>query len=139
MSRRALRCRGIVGGIGEGPALVADTRISFWGGFDPVTGKVVEAGSPLEGQDLTGKVVVFRSTKGSSGTSRMLRLARIAGKFPAAFVNTDLDELGVLACVAQRLPLVTDLEEDPFTSIRNGDWVRVDADGGRIEVEPCQP
>jgi hypothetical protein len=134
MATRVYRCRRIVGGVGEGPALVADTRISFWGGFDPVTGRVVEVGSPLEGQSLADKVVVFRSTKGSSGSSRMLRLARIANKFPAAFVNLELDELSVLSCVAQDLPLVVDLEADPFEVIRTGDWVRVDADKGTVEV-----
>jgi hypothetical protein len=95
---------------------------------------VVEVGSPLEGQSLENKVVVFRSTKGSSGSSRMLRLARIAQKFPAAFINLELDELSVLSCVAQNLPLVVDLEANPFEAIRTGDWVRVDADSGIVEV-----
>jgi len=135
VSRKVLRGRKVVGGFAEGPALVADTRLSFWGGFDPVAGRIVEVGSPLEGQEVTGKVLVFRSTKGSSGTSRMLRLAKITGRFPAAFINTDLDELSVLACVAQKLPLVTDLDENPFAAIKTGDWVRVDADRGIIEVE----
>jgi len=136
MSASGMRCRTIVGGFGEGPAVVADTRISFWGGFDPITGKIVEVGSPLEGECLEGKVVVFRSTKGSSGSSRMLRLAKITGKFPVAFINTELDELSVLSCVAQRLPLVTDLDCDPFEAIQTGDWVRVDADRGVVQVIP---
>jgi uncharacterized protein len=136
MGTRIYRCRRIVGGVGAGRALVADTRISFWGGFDPVTGKVVEVGNPLEGQGLENKVVVFRSTKGSSGSSRMLRLARIARKFPAAFINIELDELSVLSCVAQNLPLVVDLEANPFEAIHTGDWVRVDADNGIVEVTP---
>ena len=134
MATRTLRGRAIVGGLGEGPALVADTRLSFWGGFDPVTGKIVEVGSPLEGECLEGKVVVFRSTKGSSGSSRMLRLAKITGKFPAAFINTELDELSVLSCVVQELPLVTDLDGNPFEAIQTGDWVRVDGDHGIVQV-----
>ena len=134
MTMKTYRCRKIVGGVGEGRALVADTRISFWGGFDPVTGIIVEVGNPLEGECVANRVVVFRSTKGSSGTSRMLRLAKISGKFPVAFINTELDELSVLGCVAQRLPLVTDLDCDPFDAIRTGDWVRVDADRGLVEI-----
>jgi len=138
MAKGTFKCRKVVGGVGEGPALVADTRISFWGGFDPVTGKVVEVGNPLEGQSVGGRVVVFRSTKGSSGTSRMLRLAKITGEFPAAFINTELDELSVISCVAQRLPLVTDLECNPFEAIHTGDWVKVDADNGIVEVTSHQ-
>jgi predicted aconitase/predicted aconitase with swiveling domain len=139
MGTESYNCRKVVGGVGEGPALVADTRISFWGGFDPVTGKIVEVGNPLEGESLEKMVVVFRSTKGSSGSSRMLRLAKISGKSPVAFVNIELDELSVLSCVAQDLPLVTDLECNPFEAIRTGDWVKVDADRGVVEVTPWQP
>ena len=139
MGTETYNCRKVVGGVAEGPALVADTRISFWGGFDPVTGIIVEVGSPLEGESLEKKVVVFRSTKGSSGSSRMLRLAKISGKSPVAFVNIELDELSVLSCVAQDLPLVTNLECDPFEAIRTGDWVKVDADRGVVEVTPRQP
>ncbi len=134
MTIKTLHGRRVVGGFGEGPALVADTRISFWGGFDPVTGKIIEVGSPFEGECIEGKVVVFRSTKGSSGSSRMLRLAKITGKFPAAFINTELDELSVLSCVVQQLPLVTDLDGDPFKAIKTGDWVKVDADHGIVQV-----
>ncbi len=34
MPTTTYRCRKVVGGVGEGLALVADTRISFWGGFE---------------------------------------------------------------------------------------------------------
>jgi predicted aconitase with swiveling domain len=136
MAAKKLYGRRVVGGYGEGPALVADTYISFWGGFDPVSGKIIEVGHPLEGECVKGKVVVFRSTKGSSGSSRILRLTKKTGQFPAAFINTELDELSVLSCVAQRLPLVTDLDADPYEAIQTGDWVKVDADRGVVEVFP---
>ncbi|UCF96961.1 MAG: DUF521 domain-containing protein [Spirochaetaceae bacterium] len=132
MPKREYRCRKVVGGVGEGPALVADTRISFWGGFDPNSGRIIEVGNPLEGRAIDGSIMVFRSTKGSSGTSRVLRLARSAGHFPAAFINNELDELSVLTCVAQRLPMVIDFESDPFTDLTNGEWLRVDADRGFV-------
>ena len=101
-----------------------------------MSGKIIEVGHPLEGECVKGKVVVFRSTKGSSGSSRILRLTKKTGKFPAAFINTELDELSVLSCVAQRLPLVTDLDGDPYEAIKTGDWVKVDADRGVVEVIP---
>ena len=135
MSTHTYSCRKVVGGVAEGSALVADTRISFWGGFDPASGDIVEVGSPFEGLNIAGKVLVFRSTKGSSGTSLMLRLAKMAGNAPLAFINVELDELSTLACVALGLPLVTDLDVDPFDAIQTGDIVRVDADRATIEVQ----
>lgn len=139
MPTHTYSCRQIVGGVAEGPALVADTRISFWGGFDPASGEIVEVGNPFEGVNIAGKVLVFRSTKGSSGTSLMLRLAKMAGHAPLAFINTELDELSTLACVALGLPLVTELDVDPFVAMQTGDIVRVDADRGVVEVTSDRP
>jgi hypothetical protein len=34
------------------------------------------------------------------------------------------------------LPLVTDLDVDPYEAIKTGDWVKVDADRGVVEVIP---
>lgn len=139
MPTHTYTCLKVVGGVAEGPALVADTRISFWGGFDPASGEIVEVGSPFEGMNIAGKVLVFRSTKGSSGTSLMLRLAKMAGNAPAAFVNIELDELSTLACVALGLPLVTDLDVDPFEALQTGDIVRIDAEASTIQVQTDRP
>jgi len=129
-----LHGRKISGGQAEGEALVAKTRLSFWGGFDPATGMITEKGNPLEGQTLKNKVVVFISTKGSSGTSNMLNLAKRFGAQPAAFINTELDCLAVIGCQIHGIPMLTDLDQDPFSAIKTGDWVKVDADNGIIQV-----
>ena len=129
-----LRGRKISGGRAEGEALVAKTRLSFWGGYDPATGTITEKGNPLEGQTLRNKIVVFISTKGSSGTSNMLNLAKRFGVQPAAFINTELDCLAVIGCQIHGIPMVTDLDHDPFSVIQTGDWVKVDADNGIVEV-----
>jgi predicted aconitase with swiveling domain len=77
---------------------------------------------------------VIRSTKGSSATPLVIGLAHDEGNAPAAFVNTDVDALAVLGCVVNAIPMVTDLDCDPFQVIQPGDHVRVRADEGIIEV-----
>jgi len=134
-----LRGRKISGGQAEGEALVAKTRLSFWGGFDPATGMITEKGNPLEGQTLKNRIVVFISTKGSSGTSNMLNLAKRFGAQPAAIINTELDCLAVIGCQVHGIPMVTDLDQDPFSVIKTGDWVKVDADRGLVEVSERRP
>jgi|HigsolmetaAR203D_1030402.scaffolds.fasta_scaffold01669_3 Uncharacterized conserved protein len=124
---------GYAPGRAEGEALVADTRISFWGGFDPKSGRIVQDG-PLEGQSAAGKILVFRSTKGSSGTSGMVAIAKRGGLHPLAFVNTEVDCMAALACIVCEIPMIADLDRDPFTIIRNGDYLRLDGDKGTIEV-----
>lgn len=129
-----IKCRGLVKGKAEGEALVAPTTLSFWGEVDPVSGRVIASGHPLEGESLGGKVLVIRSTKGSSATPLVIGLAHQEGNAPAAFVNTEVDALAVLGCVVNRIPMVAGLEREPFEVIRTGDHVVVDADQGTLEV-----
>ena len=129
-----IKCRGVVKGKAAGEALVAPTTLSFWGEVDPVEGRVIASGHPLEGERLRGKVLVIRSTKGSSATPMVIGLAHREGNAPVAFINTEVDCLAVLGCVVNQIPMVADLERDPFEVIQSGDHVEVDADGGRIVV-----
>ena len=39
-----------------------------------------------------------------------------------------------LGAVVMRVPAMTDLDQDPIEIIKNGDWVKVDADRGIIEI-----
>lgn len=132
--RLVLRARGVVRGKAEGHALVADATLSFWGEVDPVTGRVIGKGHPLEGQSLAGRVLVIRSTRGSSATPMVLNLASLEGVAPAAFINVEVDSLAALGAIVNRIPMVTDLERDPFQTIRTGDYVIVDADSGIVEI-----
>jgi len=44
-----------------------------------------------------------------------------------------------LGAVVTRVPAVTDLDADPCEVIKTGDWVRIDADQGVVEVSPVPP
>lgn len=133
-----IKCRGLVKGEAEGEALVAPTTLSFWGEVDPISGRVIASGHPLEGESLRGKILVIESTKGSSATPLVIGLAHGEGNAPAAFVNTEIDALAVLGCVVNQIPMVAELEQDPFEVIETGDHVCVDADKGVIVVAKKQ-
>ena len=129
-----IRGRGVVKGRAEGEALVCDATLSFWGEVDPVSGRVIAVGHPLEGQRLGGRVLVIRSTKGSSATPMVLNLAKLEGNAPAAFVNLEVDGLAALGCIVNGIPMISELERNPFELIRTGDRVEVDADAGVVRV-----
>jgi predicted aconitase with swiveling domain len=129
-----IRGRGVVKGKAQGTALVADTTLSFWGEIDAVSGRVIAVGHPLEGECLAGRVLIIRSTKGSSGTPMMMRLAYLEGNAPVAMVNVEVDGLAALGCIVNGIPMMTDLEADPFRAIATGDQVVVDADSGVVQV-----
>jgi len=134
-----LRGRPVVRGRAEGPALVADATLSFWGEVDPVSGRVIGRGHPLEGNSLAGRVLVIRSTRGSSATPMVLNLAKLEGTAPVAFINVEVDSLAALGAIVNRIPMITDLERNPFECIRTGDYVVVDAEAGLIEIRPATP
>ena len=129
-----IKAKPVVAGRAEGKALVADAMLSFWGEVDAVTGKVIAVGHPLEGESLRGRVLVIRSTKGSSATPMVLKLAKLEGNAPAAFVNVEVDSLAALGCIVNGIPMVSGLDRDPFAIIHTGDHVVVDADNGLVEI-----
>lgn len=129
-----LHGRKVVGGVAEGEALVTRQTISPWGGLDPMTGTIIETRHDLRGQSFKNKVFVFPGAKGSSGASTRFHIARLAGAAPRAMIFTEMTTKMALAAVVSHAPTVTDIDGDPFEVIATGDWVRVDADRGIVEV-----
>ena len=129
-----IRGRKVVGGVAEGEALVTRDRISGWGGIDPRTGTVVETRHELRGQSFAGKVLVFPGAKGSSGWSAMFHMTRLMNVAPAAFLFNEMTTKMALGAVVTHSPAMTGFDRDPLDCIETGDWVRVVADRGVVEI-----
>ena len=129
-----LRGRCVVPGVAEGEALVTREHISGWGGIDSRTGTIVETRHELRGQSFAGKVLVFPGAKGSSGWSNAFHLTRVLGVAPAALLFNEMTTKVALGAVVTRAPAMTDFDQDPLQCIETGDWVRVDASGGVVQV-----
>lgn len=124
---------GLVGGIGEGAALVTTEGIAFNLGVDEITGIVIETGHALEGECVAGRVVVCRSGKGSTaGSFSLLQLAQ-RGLAPAAIVNLQADAVITAGCVLAEIPLVHRLDTD-IAGFSPGAMLRVDGTAGTVEV-----
>ncbi len=129
-----IRGRKVVGGVAEGEAIMTHDTISGWGGIDSSTGTIIERRHEIVGQSFKDKVLVFPGAKGSSGYSHYFHLARVAGAAPKAMLFTKMTTKAALGAVVTRVPAMTDFEVDPLTVIRTGDWVKVDADRGVVEI-----
>ena len=134
MSAIVLHGRKVVGGCVEGEALVTRDHISGWGGIDPRTGTIIETRHALRGQSFKGKVLVFPGAKGSSGWSSQFHIARLAGTAPLAMLFNEMTTKIALGAVVTHAPAMTDFDRDPLEAIATGDWVKVDADRGIVEV-----
>jgi len=129
-----LHGRKVTPGCAEGEALVTRQTISGWGGIDPMTGAVIETRHELCGVSFKDKVLVFPGAKGSSGWSAAFHLARLNGCAPLALVFTEMTTKIALGAVVIHAPSMTDFDGDPLAVIETGDWVKVDADAGVVEV-----
>ncbi len=134
MKKIVLHGRKVVGGYAEGEALVTKQTISGWGGVNPMEGVIVERRHELRGQSFKGKVLVFPGAKGSSGWSGTFHTARLASAAPKAMIFNKMTTKIALGAVVTHAPAVTNLDQDPLKVIATGDWVKVDADKGLIEV-----
>jgi uncharacterized protein len=55
-------------GQAQGPTLVLTEALSFWGAYDPRSGKIVDAHHPQSGAFLGGHILLLPETRGSGGT-----------------------------------------------------------------------
>ena len=123
-----------MGGIAEGEALVSTDSVSFYGGVDPVTGIITDPGHSNQGENITGKIFVFPTGKGSTvGSYVIYRMAKL-GTAPAAIINVETEAILATGCVISDIPLVDKLDKDPMEIIKNGMRVRVNADEGTVEI-----
>jgi predicted aconitase with swiveling domain len=134
MSRLVLKGRKVVGGVAEGEALVTGEMIAGWGAIDPERGVITERRHELYNQSFKGKVFVFQGAKGSSGWAKAFQATRLYGSQPAAMLFNVMNSKIALGSVVVHAPAMTDFDHDPTNVIETGDWVRVDADNGVVEV-----
>ena len=134
LTKIILHGRCVVPGVSEGEALVTDQQLSGWGGIDSRTGTIVETRHALRGVSFAGKVLVFPGAKGSSGWSNAFHLTRTFGVAPAAMLFNEMTTKVALGAVVTRAPCLTDFDQNPMDIIETGDWVRVDATQGLVEI-----
>lgn len=94
--------RTLVEGSAEGEVLVLDEPLSFWGGMDPATGRVIDPRHPQAGADVAGRVLVMPAGRGSSSSSSVLAEAIRAGTAPAAILLLEPDAIVALGAIVAR-------------------------------------
>jgi len=133
-----LQGQAVVAGSARAVALAADAALSFWGGFDPETGIIIDRRHPLTGILATGRALVVPSGRGSCSGSGVLLEAIHNGTAPAAIITSRLDPVIGLGCIlgdelyARHPPMVVIPDQDRLL-IETGDLIEVD-DHGLVTV-----
>jgi predicted aconitase with swiveling domain len=125
-------------GFAAAPALVLAEPLSFWGGIDVESGRVIDRSHPDLGASVTGTILVLPGGRGSSSSSSVLAECLRRGTGPSAILLSIPDPiLTVGAIVARTLygvscPIVV----CSIDGLRTGVELRVAADDdGRATIE----
>ncbi len=104
MNRQRIDAEVLIAGVARGPALVLDETLSFWGGFDPLAGAIIDVHHPQYRARVGGCVLFIPASRGSAGTPGGIAETLRNGSGPCAFVLGERDvNIGVGVLVANRL------------------------------------
>ncbi len=135
--QRLINGSALVNGTANGELLVSDVGISFWGGVDPLNGNVIDERHPLYGENVSDKVLVIPSGRGScSGSGALLELI-LNNCAPAALVFTEAEDiltLGVLVAEAmfdRTLPVLR-IDSTDLNQLKTG--IRVTINNSTLQL-----
>lgn len=123
--------RKIYKGTVKAEALVTREGISFYGGVDPDTGKIIEVGHELEGKSITGKVLVFPTGKGSTVGSYTIYRMMKNKTGPAAIINEKIDTVIAVGCIIGEIPCIDKID---IKKIKNNDLIIVNGTEGYVII-----
>ena len=66
--------------------LVLDEPLSFWGGLDPQTGRIIDERHPQQGATVTGRILMLPGTRGSTSSPGALCESLRLGTGPAGIL-----------------------------------------------------
>jgi len=130
-----------IGGIAEGEAIVTKNALSYI--FDvggvwhrPMTAKVTNkiAMPDWYGEDLANKILVFPTGRGGIFSTAMIMGLVKNGIGPKAMINIKTHPVFAYASIILDIPTIDELDQNPCEVIETGDWVKVDAEKGIVEV-----
>jgi len=78
-------------GSASGQVLLLVEPLSFWGGFDPRTGRIIDIHHPQCRENLRGRIILMAETRGSGTASGAIAEAIRLGTAPSAFITVDPD------------------------------------------------
>lgn len=131
MAASILQGKALVAGQASGEVLHANTGLSFMGGVDASSGRIIDVHHPLCGQSVAGKILALPSGRGSCSGSLVIFELLMNGQAPAALVfqhKETILTLGVMiaAELFQRGIPVLQLDEASFAALSDARFARIE-------------
>ncbi len=115
-------------------AMVLEDWLSFGGGLDPESGKIVDQHHPQVGECVTGKVVVLPGIRGSAGSPSTLAESIRLGTGPSGIILGEAETSALAAAFAAKelydigVPVVV-LAGEEYDVLKTGQQVEIDETG----------
>ncbi|WP_321423120.1 DUF126 domain-containing protein [uncultured Methanobacterium sp.] len=134
MTSHHITCRKISRGQAKGAVILSHEPLSFLGGVDPQTGNITDREHELYQQNISGKVLVIPSGKGSTVGSYVIFQMAKNKTAPLAIIALEAEPIIATGAIMASIPMVDQPEEDVLDILEDGDLVEVDADTRIIEI-----
>ena len=77
--------------------------LSFWGGVDPQTGRIIDGSHPQVGESIAGRVLRMPHSRGSSSSPSVLAECLRLGTGPTAIILDQPDPMVTLGAAVARI------------------------------------
>lgn len=131
MRNKTLKGRVVVEGQCKAKALASMKPISFLGGVDPSTGRIIEKGHDLYGENMKGKILCFPHGHGSTVGSYVLYSLSKRCLAPKAIVNQTADPVVVVGAIIANIPMIDKVD---ISQIKTGDLIEVNGREGIVRI-----
>ena len=114
----------------SGEILLCPEGLSFWGGVDPETGTIIDIHHPCYKQNISGKILMMPSSRGSCSGSGVLLELCLKNIAPAAIIFHEAEEiLSLGALVAERIfkkpiPIIK-LKKQHYLILSKSSWATI--------------
>ncbi len=129
-----IKCRRISKGKVIGPIILSKEPLSFLGGVDPTTGRVIDQDHELYQENLKDKILVIPSGKGSTVGSYVIFQMAKNKTAPRGIVAMEAEPIIATGAIMAGVPMVDHPEIDVLDLLESGDLVELDADCEIIKI-----
>lgn len=134
MDQNFIKCRKISQGHVQGEVIISKDPLSFLGGVDPQTGNIIDSEHDLYNKNVSGKILVIPSGKGSTVGSYVIFQMSKKNTAPLAIIAREAEPIIATGAIMAGIPMVDQPKLDILQILKEGDVVEVNADLGTIKI-----
>jgi predicted aconitase with swiveling domain len=131
---KVIKCRKIARGQASGYALVTSEPLSFLGGVDPESGRIIDPHHELSNQVIKDKILIIPSGKGSTVGSYVIFQMAKNKTAPQAIIAIEAEPIIATGAIMAGIPMVDHPQENILSMIKDGDFIEVDSDSESIKI-----